>query len=480
MPRAAVNRVEADASRVARVLEPSFFGFNLEWLEFQHGLWDSAAQNTLPGVAAIFTAFPGAVYRFPGGTNSNHLDWRDAVGPQTKRAQVKQVPWLSSLRAEFGPDEYLRFVKQVRGQAWYVANLYGSLEETAAPAKLAANAGQLAAYLKTRETEGFPPILRWELGNELDRAQYKWSPEKLSDAALQVAAAISQNAPGAKFVHLQQEYPAQSEKGFTASHYNKALRAPLAVLKPELAMHFYYDGPPDAPPVDYFLNQLCQVVESAKAEGSQGRVWITEHGRVPNGFWAKTPKELWPATANLEAAISVADMLIALSQVPEVRGAFAHALVSSNSPWPLVHRRSNGAIEPSVTLLGMKLLRQSMQPNVLATKQVSAGNGTLGAGYLIRSAVLADSAGENFTVWAINRSQVVQTLELELVNTKKPIRYTGSESISDEQANANNYLAGSRVETTANKANATAKLTDNWAISLPPNSVSALRFQATR
>ena len=480
MPRAGSNKIQADASRNARTLEPSFFGFNLEWLEFQLGVWDGTTRNVLPGVTDIFRKFPGAVYRFPGGTNANHLDWRDATGSAGTRPPRKQVAWLGPVRADFGVDEYLQFVKAAGGQAWYVANLHGSLDMATAPAQLASSAGQLAAHLHQRARDGFPPVLRWELGNELDRAQYKWPPEKLAHVALQVADAIAHNTPNAKFVHLQQEYPAQADKGFSAARYNKELRTPLAKLAPEFALHFYYDGPPDAPPVDYFLKQLCQVVDSAKAEGSPGNIWVTEHGRVPNGFWAKTPKELWPATANLEAAISQADMLIALAQVPQVQGAFAHALVAAESPWPLLHRRSNGTMEPSTTLLGMTVLRQSMLPGVLPAAQTSDGSGTLGARYAVRSAVLADSPRNNFTVWSVNRSSKAQTLEFELKNVATTVRYQDGNSLSDAQVSANNYQPGSRLVITSDQVKAVANGEASWLIQLPPNSVSALRFAAVK
>lgn len=480
VPRAGNNKIQADASRNTRTLEPSFFGFNLEWLEFQLGVWNGTTHSVMPGVIDIFRKFPGAVYRFPGGTNANHLDWHDAIGPAVTRPQRKYVSWLEPVRAEFGVDEYLQFVKDVRGQAWYVANLNGSLEATAASVQLARSAGQLAAHMHQRVREDFPPVLRWELGNELDRAQYKWSPDKLASVALQVADAIARNTPNAKFVHLQQEYSAQGDKGFSATRYNKELRAHLAKLAPEFALHFYYDGPPDAPPVHYFLKQLCQVVDNAMAEGSPGNLWVTEHGRVPNGFWAKTPKELWPATTNLEAAISLADMLIALAQVPQVQGAFTHALVASGSPWPLLHPRGNGAMEPSTTLLAMTVLRQSMLPGVLPATQTSGSSGTLGARYAVRSAVLADAARKNFTVWSVNRSSAPQTLEFELKNTATPVRYQDGHSLSDAKVDASNYLPGSRLVIANHQVKAIAKSEASWMIQLPPNSVSALRFVAVK
>jgi len=476
VPRGDENTLRANAAVATRTIDPSFFGFNLEWLEFQTALWDSTRRRVLPGVISIFRGFPGAIYRFPGGTNSNHLSWRDSVGPVSARPERKQVPWSRPLRAEFGLDEYLQFVKDVRGQAWYVANLYGALGESFPLTDLAASAGQLANHTAKRAHEGLPPILRWELGNELDRGTIKWSPVRFADAALQVSAAIASADPASRFVHLQQEYPAQSDRGYSASRYNKEFRLALARLKPEFAMHFYYDGPPDMPPVEFFLKQLCDVVDSAKAEGSPGNVWITEHGRVPGDFWPKTPKVLWPETANLTAAISMADMMIALTQVPEARGAFAHALVPSSSPWPMVHPRSSGAVDPSVTLLGLKVLRQNMLPEVLPAIQRSAGSGTLGANYQVRSAVLTDSARQHYSVWSINRSHASQLLGFTLQNAPGLVRYEGSESISDEQSNASNYLTGTRVVIEKNQVTVLPKAAGVWAISLPPNSVSALHF----
>lgn len=474
--RAEANVIQADANKAARTLEPSFFGFNLEWLEFQQSLWDSTNQRVLPGVVSIFKSFPGAVYRYPGGTNSNHFTWRDAVGPVRTRLQNKHVPWLGPVKAEFGVDEYLQFVKDVNGQAWYVANLYGTLAGVKPLPELSRNAQQLSEYLASRATAGFPQILRWELGNELDRSTIQWSPQHLASAAMQVAEGITQGNTSAKFVHLQQEYAAQAAKGYTASRYNKELRAGLVTLRPDYALHFYYDGVPDTPPVDYFLKQLCQVVDSTKAEGAPGNIWITEHARVPNGFWAKTPKELWPETANLTAAISMADLLIALSQVPEARGAFAHSLVSLNSPWPLIYKRSSGAIDPSVTLLGLTLLRQAMLPNVLSSSQTSSGSGWQGAPYFVRSAVMANDERTAFTLWTINKSNTAQNLQFRLKNGPGSLTARSTVSIADDQANANNSYSASRVQIQNNAVNVVSVGHGQWHIQLPANSVNALHF----
>lgn len=476
VPRGSLNTLTADAAITTRTLDPSFFGFNLEWLEFQTGLWDAKNQRVLPGVISIFRDFPGAIYRYPGGTNSNHFDWQDSVGPVNVRLPRKHASWLGPLRAEFGIDEYLQFVEDVGGKAWYVANLYGAYDAAKPPSELAANAGRLSAYASQRSHQGMPSIYRWELGNELDRGTLKWPPGRVADAALQVSTTIKQADPSAKFVAFQQEYPAQADKGYSAARYNKELRAATAPLVPEFAMHFYYDGPPDAPPVSYFLKQLCQVVDDAKAEGSQANVWITEHGRVPNGFWAKTPKSMWPETANMTAATSMADLLIALTQIPEARGAFAHSLVTTTSPWPLVHKREGGAIDPTVTLLGMKLLRESLLPNVVKINQTANGDGWQGDAYAIRSALLTNNERTAFTLWTVNKSNAPQLLKFRLIDSHADITFDHSVSLSDEQGNTNNYVSATRIQLKRNDIILSPNGVGSWTLNLPPNSVNALSF----
>lgn len=473
--RSTVNLVIADALKVRRVLEPAFFGFNLEWLEFQLGLWDASAQRVHPDVIKLFQSFPGAVYRYPGGTNANHIRWQDGTGLIGRRPAKPYVSWHAPLKAEFGVDEYLQFVKDVGGQAWYVANLYGTTGPRSV-SDLAADARHLAAHTARQARAGMPPILRWELGNELDRGQHQWSPDRLTQIAAQVAAAVREGEPKARFVHLQQEYPAQASKGYTANRYNRELRAGLSALQPDLALHFYYDGVPDAPPVDFFLKSLCQVVDGAKSEGGPGHVWITEHARVPAGFWTGEQKAKWPDTSNLNAAISLADALVAVSQVPEVQGAFTHSLVASGSPWPLVHKRADGTLDPSATLLAMSVLRQTMKQQVLEVTQHSQGGGWQGASYAVRSAVLASGDRAAYTLWSINRSDVTQRLQFQIKNAYEHLALTGAMRVASTQSLASNHprpgvlSVDSRLPLTHKTASGT------WMVELPPNSVNALLF----
>ncbi len=106
--------------------------------------------------------------------------------------------------------------------------------------------------------------------------------------------------------------------------------------------------------------------------GQSHPVWMTEHNaRVPENAWTKPDwKALWPETANLQAAISVADMLIATAQMPEVKGGMVHALHASDGPWPMFHRSRDGNhIYPSAVFYALQMLRTSMLPEVLHTVQ---------------------------------------------------------------------------------------------------------------
>ena len=65
----AKNEVVAQPSNaIMRTLNPRFFGFNLEWVDFQQDMWDATNLQVKPAVVDWLKPFAGAVYRYPGGT----------------------------------------------------------------------------------------------------------------------------------------------------------------------------------------------------------------------------------------------------------------------------------------------------------------------------------------------------------------------------------------------------------------------------
>lgn len=468
-------------NNAVRQLQPTFFGFNLEWLEFQLSLWDRQSGTVKPEVLELLRSFPGAVYRYPGGTASNHFDWHDAEGPIQLRPVKRQAAWMGPLAVQFGPVEYLKFVREVGGEAWYVANLYGTLDDELPEMTVARSAGELATFMRQQKEAGLPPVLRWELGNELDRDRYHWLPQKLGKLARAVIKEVRSQDPSARFIALLEEYPAMKQAGFSASGYNQALVRELKSMVDEYALHLYYDGKESELPVNQKLAALCRAVDDAHSAGIKNpAVWITEHARVPEGAW-KTPnwKYLWPETANLQAAISVADMLIATAQMPEVRGTMIHALHATDGPWPLLHRaRNNGSAHPSVVLLALRVLRESMLSEVLLTSTASDNTVGYEGGYDVRAVVMTDR--QKYSLWLVNRAGDSADTSISIPALKGAVLAGKHVWLSDENIRANNYLNGRRVEIVSKPLDLIFDQRGKTHVVLPPNSVSAITFSGQR
>lgn len=426
--------------RVVKQLPPQFFGFSLEWVGFQQDLWDNQTQKVNADVTSALQAFPGAVYRYPGGTVSNYFDWRASVGPQETRPPRRAVGWKGPLTTQFGFNEYLDFLAAVGGQAWLVANLYGDFEGEGDGGVLAASATQWAVTARQANAK----VLRWELGNELDRDRFRWPPEKYSARALEIARAIKAGDPAARFVSLLEDYDAQ--KWISAKSYNKQTSRALASLQPDQALHLYYDGPPGGPPIPNRLKHLCASAAAVKdGSGHPAAIWITEHARWPDGKVTDPGwKQHWGKTSNLGGALSVADMTIALSQIPGVEGAFLHGIGGIAGPWPLFHRTAAG-LKPSAVYWALRVLREGMLDQVLETRTYSRNTGDYAGGYDIRTSLLTNATRSKFALWAVNRSSDVAKVRLVMPMLAGKTVSARHASLSDTNPNANNVLNGERV-----------------------------------
>ncbi|MBV8635687.1 MAG: hypothetical protein JO002_14430 [Burkholderiaceae bacterium] len=469
--------VAADAGPVRR-LQPAFFGFNLEWLEFQSALWDKQRGAVNQDAENLLAGFPGAVYRYPGGTNADYFAWREGVGTPDARPAGKRATWTDSTTINFGPAEYLKFVKDVGGQAWYVTNIYGAVGQEQDNAELAQSAGDLADFLRGQKAAGMPAVLRWELGNELDRDVFRWPPQKLVGVSLAAAKQIRQRDPDAQVVSMLEEYPARQQDGFSASAYNKTVAGAVKSSTSEFAIHLYYDGKP-TPPLRQALSSMCYAIDDARAAGiGNPTVWITEYARVPDGAWSGDWKNLWPQTADLQAAISDADMVIATAQMPEVNGAMIHALHASDGPWPTMHRsRADGHIYPSAVLIALRMLRDTMLPNVLATRNESANAGAYAGGYDMRAVVMTDDARKKYSVWAVNRSGKGIDLNIAIPALKGRSMNGKIVTLSDDNPKANNYASQTRLQPSSSQSTISFNADGVASVGLPPYAVATINFQ---
>lgn len=462
-----------------RAINPRFFGFNLEWLEFQLKLWDPERGAVREEAIELLKAFSGAVYRFPGGHNANHLEWHDAVGKVEEHALRKQVTWLPPVRVNFGIDEYFDFLRIVRGKAWYVVNLYGSLERAEPSTKMASAAEALARYI-AKTGKDYPKVLRWELGNELDRDRYQWPPDKFVAVASAVSSAIRRVDPAAQFAHLQQEYAAQKDRGISQARYNQIVSQGLAHLDADYTMHFYYDGRPHGPPVRYFLDQICSILMQDQMRDHAPRLWVTEHARIPEGAFEGDWKKKWPGTADLQAAISVADMVVGLAQIPQVEGAFVHALHATGGPWPMMHLLEGEGLVPSAPFLALRILRTAMLPYVLGVRQSSRRSDTTLADYATRAAILSDGEGERLAIWAVNRSADKMPLKFRHPGDYGRLKMVGSETLTGNDLCADNNSSRENLAVVRNAVAVRQSRENEVEVILPPYSVSAIRFSAQK
>lgn len=469
-------------------LGPEFFSFNLEWLEFQAGLWDptlkDASGAVVGGVRAeavkyLKTNFPGAYYRYPGGSNSNYFDWSVAVGPMAARPIKKQVTWANPLVTRFGPDEYLKFVRDVGGQGWYVANLFGTLKADGTGVEqpgaiLAASAGKLAAYMKKARDSGMPAVQRWELGNELDRAPISWQPEKINANAAAVQAAVLANDPGAKFVSFMQEYPALPT--VTMSTFNLKVATSLKTSVSDFAMHLYYDGEPNGQPINQKFFAVCRAINSAKSAGvANPTIWVTEHARVPPGAFAKADwSDVWPQTADITAAIGVADFVLAAALTPEVKGNFLHAMHAARGPWPTFHQALTvgGEVYPSAVSLALAALRGTMLPVVLESATTSKNVAAYGGGYDFRAVTMSDVARSKFAVWAINRSTSRISVKFKLPSLKSKILAVAVQHVNKVATATSNSTSKTAVQAIKETVTLRFDVNGEATVVLNPESIS--------
>lgn len=432
-------------NKIIKKLTPQFFGFNLELPAFQASLWDKNAHQVPPSVLEYLRRFPGAVYRYPGGTVANHFDWSAAVGAESTRPNRQLVDWQPAGVVQFGPAEYLNFVQQVNGTAWYVLNLYGEYSHESSPEQVARSAKQLTTFMKAQQANGLPGVYRWELGNELDRGNYRWPASKYIAVSKEVISAVQQADSKAQFVGMAQDWQHTGVSTFGVD-YNQAVAQELQPNVKEFAGHLYYDGEPWGPPVARVLKQFEKNTKAIQAGTSNAAMWVTEHARTPPG----TPndpgwKKNWTQSANLDAAISVADMMINLARTPKVQGTFIHALHGSSGPWPMFHQQKEGGFRPSAVFWGLILLRETLLGNVLDGAVNIPLNDAKNSKKTMNALVQTNDTKTRFSVWLVNRGdeQVPGQFSVMQLAGKKIL--VKSASLSGKENRDGNYTTPFQV-----------------------------------
>lgn len=473
-----VNRnsvVQIDANAVAlKRLSPQFFGFNLELLEFQDSLWDKKNGRVETEAISLLRRFPGAIYRYPGGTISNHFNWQLAIGPLNSRLPQKTVDYQNAKVIEFGPIEFLNFVHQVDGTPWYVLNLQGAYEATDTPVNLAESAARLVEHLKKPDNKGLPKVYRWELGNELDRGRYRWAPDKYTAIAAEVAKGVSNAGSDAGFVVMGQDWEHTGARPLVGS-FNAHTAKSLTATSNEYSFHLYYDGPPWGPPLPRVIRQLCKNIGDTQTPKRTSKIWVTEFGRTPNGiptdsFW----KNNWPQTSGLSAAISAADLMISLAPIKDLEGAFSHSLHATSGPWPIFHKRNDGVIYPSAVYWSLVILRETMLEDVLTSKITTSTESGNSAGYDTSSIVMASPNRQKFAVWTAQRGNSAAQASIAIPQLAGMKVLVKTRILASNDINDNNYSVQYKIFPKRSEFVVSIDSTGTFTYPIAANSITSL------
>ncbi|MES9993377.1 MAG: hypothetical protein ABW098_15615 [Candidatus Thiodiazotropha sp.] len=414
-------------------ISPSFFGFNINWFGFQRSYWDEQQNKVVESITrSLKNDFSGAIYRYPGGSVANRFNWESSIGPVEERSSQKPVSWHKPVISKFGYEEFIDFVNSVHGKPWIVNNLYGDYDKEKKIGILSKNAENFVEYTLSRKQL----IERWELGNELDRGKYRWPAEKYTTRAKKVGETIKSKDPNAVLVSMLRDYNVEGRG--SGNEYNKILATNMAGFVNEFALHQYYDGPPGGPSIPNRLTHICSSIAEIKNEIKDDiSIWITEHGRWPHTTKPINWKIEWLQTCNLESAISVADYMIANSKLPEVKGAFIHALSKHNGPWTLFHK-VNGSIRPSLVYSSLRLLRNNMLPDVLDIAIQSKNVSNYFGNYDLRASVQTNPKQTEYKIWVVNRAKDEALTTLIIPKLSSQIRNGVMLSLFDDDLNKNN------------------------------------------
>lgn len=402
--------VDVDAQTVVR---PSFpdklFGFNINYRPFQEQLWDSHAGQVYKPILEYLSAFPGALYRYPGGLVADAFDWTNAVGPLDHRAPQRTVFTMPPARVEFGLDEYLSLLKQVDGSFWYVLNLVGNdpmnPKKEADEHEVAAANGRLSKYILDRESgqERY-----YQLGNELDRDGYEWPIDKYISRSRSTMDAIHAVDKDARFVAFLRDFiwTYKKDKSRGVSRPEDFMAAVLKGL-PEIhdySLHHYYCGKREdgrSRDVAFWMKQLSASIKTYRSiRGEEPNIWITEHSRQMTSD--QPGKDLTiQYSSNLGGALCTADYLIAIAQVPQIKGAVWHGL--NAGPWQLfdasVHYND---LRPRPVYWMLRVLRSMDLPMVLQTSTSSPNKSGNSGGYDVRAVAFSDQSRQRLGLWLVN------------------------------------------------------------------------------
>lgn len=473
-----------DGVVVREVLPRELFSINLNYRSFERQLWDEKENKVLPGIIENLEPLGLGFYRYPGGLVANSFMWEGSLGPIDNRTDQKTIFNAPPGKATFGLAEYLKFLGDVKGQFFYVMNVVGADSRyplnQSQKEKVAQHNASLAKYL----VEQIPDQKRYyQLGNELDRGKYEWSPDKYVERSKATMDAVREVDQSAIFVAFMRDFnlkakSAKASGGGQSKVFLNAVMKGMPEIK-DYSLHHYYDGHRSdgkSRTVTFWMRLLRNSIKDYQAiRGEDPNIWITEHGRQMSSNRAGSDNTVH-YTSNLGGAVSTADYLIMIAQVPQVKGAVWHGL--NAGPWQLFDATvKHKDLRPRPIYYGFKVLRGMDLPQVLKTRTTSKNISDNLSGYDVRAVAFSDRSNSSLGLWVVNHASVSQEVTVKYSPYQSKSVTVNHEYISGPKnidADDLSLQFDESVKTASFGAEFTPKKT--LKLMLPPSSVSTFKI----
>jgi alpha-N-arabinofuranosidase len=123
--------------------------------------------------------------RWPGGCFADEYHWQDGIGPADKRRPQPNFNWGGAVESnEFGTDEFMDFVGQIRSEAYISVNVGSGTVKEAADWMQYMTADAASAWGKERAANGHPAPYKvsmlglgnesWDCGGHMSAAEYSF------------------------------------------------------------------------------------------------------------------------------------------------------------------------------------------------------------------------------------------------------------------------------------------------------------------
>lgn len=460
-------RIEVTDKAVSRFDGRNLLGTHSLWWGYQKDLVSPITNESYPSVIS-FLAKTKSVIRFGGGVNE--IPWKACADPLAARVEYKAVEWAGPMKCQFGINEYLSVIQQTGGkEAWLVANIAGIDYQLYSSTELVKSVGEAAVDMELHADN----LMRyWELGNELERGRYNWSPEMIAQRASNAGKEIISKDPDAHLILPLIEFnaPNQPPRKIFNDRLLRAMKQPVDGV----ALHLYYDGAPGGPSIPTQLKTIVESAETYRAiTGRAGEVWVTEHGRWPEGDGRnKEWKSNWYKTNDMDGVLGTADFLIAISQVADVAGAMLHGLRAG--PWNVFEKTSADPCLSGVGLL-LTLFADTSHDTRLQTHTSSLNKSGYKGGYDIRATAFSSEDKQKFSLWIVNRSPYSVSTKLSLSSRNSIAKFFKGNSLLCPIANGK--CSGNQFRLLSVNNSQIKNDKNGLSVILPARSVTALEFE---